>query len=163
MNNKFNLLGDQNKLPNELQTKSIGDTFLYNKNIKFYSDALTKYIVASEEVDKNSPAMDDIKYLVKKNQITNYLNKVLDSNLVKFLKPTKPMSKAFKVITAKDIKSDGKPKVFIDVSDLFILENGVYRCRNIDILIAYLISAGNQMIYYTDPKRLLMKDGIISY
>lgn len=143
-------------------TKSYGDSYLYNKNLKSYDAKLIDFIMKADKIDKTDTAFEDIRYDVKKRQITSYLAKVMDSNAIILLYQAMPLPKAFKVFAANDIKGDGKVKIFIDTSDIFNKVNGKWTCNNIDIFIAYLVSAMNQRIYYADPKRLLMKDGIIS-
>lgn len=148
--------------PNQINTKSYADTYLYNINSNVYEKKLMEFIMKAEQVNKDDSAFDDIRYEVKKRQITNYLTKVLDSKSVVLMYQAMPLSRAFKVFAAMDVKSDGKLKVFIDTSDIFNFVNGKWVCNNIDIFIAYLVSAMNQVIYYIDPKRLVMRDGIIS-
>lgn len=137
--------------------KSFATTYLYS--LGNYEDKMINYIMTAEQVNKLDPSFEDIKYEVKKRNISNALNKILDSKNVILMLPTTPMPKAFKVITAKDVKGDGKLKVFIDC-DVIKKVDGQYKCNNVDILIAYLVSAMNQFIYYNDPKRLIMREEI---
>ena len=116
----------------------------------------------ADQINKADSSFDDIKYEVKKRQVTNSLVKILDSKMVILLMRAEPLPKAFKVFTAKDVKSDGKMKVFIDCSGLINFIDGRYSCNNIDILIAYLLSAMNQYIYYVDPNRIVMNSNIIT-
>ena len=71
--------------------------------------------------------------------------------------PLKPMSRAFKVLAAKDIKEDGSTKVFIDVSGLITFVNNEYTIKNtnVEIFISYLACALNTIIYHTDPKIII--------
>lgn len=147
---------------NHFKTKSFGDTYIYNINEAMYQKKITEYIMQANQINKLNENFEDIRYDVKKRQMTNYLTKVLDSKNVILMNQAMPLPKAFKVMAANDIKGDGSLKIFIDTSDIFVLNNGKWVCNNIDILIAYLISATNQVIYYADPKRLLMTDSIIS-
>lgn len=137
--------------------KSYANTYLYN--LGNYEDKIFNYIMSAEQINKLDPSFEDIKYEVKKRNISNALNKILDSKNVILLMPAAPMPKAFKVITAKDVKGDGKLKVFIDC-DVIRKIDGQYKCSNVDILIAHLLSGMNQFIYYSDPKRLIMRDEI---
>lgn len=137
--------------------KNYSNTYLYN--LTTYEDKLFNLIMKGERIDKKDPSFEDIKYEVKKRQVSNSLVKVLDSpNVVLVLSP-QPMSKAFKIFAAKDVKEDNKLKVFIE-ADVIRKVDGVYKCHNVDILVAYLVSALNTFIYYADPKRLIMRDEI---
>lgn len=140
--------------------KTYASTFLYNKGN--YEKNLVNFIMTAEEIDKDGEAFKDIKFDVKRRQIDNCLIKVLESNNVKLMIHPVPLPKAFKVFVATDIKSsDKKMKVFIDCSEIVKFNDGIYRCNNIDILIAYLVSAINNLIYYADPKRIIMRREII--
>lgn len=132
--------------------KTLNQTYLYSKYPE-YEKMLYTFLMSSEEVRKKDPAFDDIRYEVKKRQISHALINVLDSNKVILLIPNKPLPRSFKVFAAKDIKGDKQLKVFIDCSNLITFKNGVYTCNNVDILIAYIVNAMISMIYYIDEKR----------
>jgi len=140
-------------------TKNYSNTYLYN--LGQYEKKIFEFIMNSDVIDTDGDAFSDIVYEVKKRQVSNSLVKVLMSKNIILLKSENPLPKAFKVFAASDIKSgDKKLKIFID-ADVINLVDGKYTCGNIDIFIAYLVSALNTMIYYMDSKRLLMKTEII--
>lgn len=141
-------------------TKSFANTYLYSKASMQYEKRLMDFIMKAEQVNKLDPSFEDIKYEVKKRQVSNSLVKVLESNQVILMIQDIPLPKAFKVFCAKDIKGDGKMKIFID-ADVIKKVEGKYKCINVDILVAYLVSAMNTRIYYSDPKRLIMREEII--
>lgn len=141
------------------KVKNYSNTYLYG--IGNYEKKIFEFIMKSDVIDKESDVFADIAYEVKKRQVSSSLIKVLNSKHVVLLKSNTPLPKAFKVFAANDVKSgDKKLKVFID-ADVIKFVDGKYVCNNIDILIAYLVSALNTMIYYKDSKRLLMKTEII--
>ncbi len=140
--------------------KNYSNTYQYGMT-ENYEKKLFEFIMKADQINKAEESFDDIRYEVKKRQVTSTLVKALDSKNIILLTKPEPLPKAFKVFTAKDIKGDGKLKVFIDCSSLIYLDNGRYRCNNIDILIAYLLSAMNQLIYYADPNRIIMNQAII--
>lgn len=142
-------------------TKSFANTYLYSMANNQYEKKIFDFIMTAEEVNKLDPSFDDIKYDVKKRQVNNALVKVLESKSVVLLLQTVPLPKAFKVFVAKDVKGDGKMKVFID-ADIIKKIDGKYKCTNVDILVAYLVSAMNSLIYYTDPKRIIMREEVIN-
>lgn len=145
--------------------KGYSETYLYHMNNMNYEKELVQYIMKAEEIDKSDSSFEDIRFDVKRRQISNSLLKVLDSKNVKLMKYVKPLPKSFKVFVAKDIKGDKQLKVFIDADVIHVngeSTNGIYKCSNIDILISYLVSGMNALIYYSDPKRLVMNSTIIS-
>lgn len=141
-------------------TKTFAGTYLYNVSSEQYEKRIMDFMMKGEEINKLDPSFEDIKYEVKKRQVSNSLIKVLESSQVILLLHDIPLPKAFKVFCAKDIKGDKKMKIFID-ADVIKKVDGKYKCMNIDILIAYLVSAMNTRIYYADPKRLIMREEII--
>lgn len=148
----------------EIIPKTYSNTFLYNKANLEYEKNLFHFIMKAERIDKSSEEFEDIKYDVKRRQITNSLLKVLESPNTILLSNPAPLPKAFKVFVAKDVKGGGKDlKLFIDTSEILKKVNGKWKCHNIDILIAYLLSGMDQFIYYKDPKRVVMNSDIILY
>ena len=141
--------------------KNYDSSFLYGK--ANYGKQLYEYIIKSERIDKNSKAFDDIRYIVKRNQITSCLSLLLDRESIILMMPNKPMPKAFKVFAGKDIKEDKHTKVFIDCSDVFKLQNGNYTIKNNDInrFISYLSCALNTLIYHVDPSIILNNNQMI--
>lgn len=142
--------------------KSFADTFLYYKGD--YEKNIFKFLVGSERLDKNANSFEEIRYEVKKQQITSSLIKVLDSNNIILMINNTPMPRAFKVFVGTDPK-DKKIKSFIDVSEIISSNNGEYtfQRKSINILIAYLTSAMNSMIYHTEPNRIIGNSTIIKY
>lgn len=128
--------------------KSYSQTYLYSK-YSDYEKNIFKFLMNAEQISKADNGFDDIKYEVKKRQISNSLIRVLESKNVILLSSHEPLPKAFRVFVAKDIKT-GKHdvKTFIDCSGLIVkTDKGYYTCTNVDILIAYLINAANSTIY----------------
>lgn len=142
----------------DAKIKNFGDSYLYNKSNTEIEKSLMKFMMSSEIVDKTNKSFDDIKYEIKRRQVTSSLLKVLMSEHIILLKNNVELSRAFKVFAAKDIISgDNKTKVFIDVTNIIKSDNGVYsvNSRNVDILVSYLLNAMNTFIYYVQPNRLL--------
>lgn len=147
--------------------KTYAGTYLYSKYHE-YEEKIYTFLMTGTEIDKNTDSFDDIKYEVKKRQISNSLFKILESKSVILIQGKEPMSKAFKVFCAKDVKGPRKDKmkVFIDVTNIINIneKTGKYECRgnNIDILISYLVSAMHTYIYYVDENRIINDGKIIS-
>jgi len=136
--------------------KNFGDSYLYN--IGKFEKSLIKYMMSAEVIDKSHPSFEDIKYEVKRRQVTSSLLKVLMSDGVILLKGNIGLSRAFKVFEAKDIISgDKRNKTFIDVTDIIKSKEGHYSIdsKNVDKLIAHLLNAMNTYIYWVAPNKLL--------
>lgn len=150
-------------VPNAIPIKTYSSTFLYGKANLQYEKHIMEFILKGERINKNTDAFADVKYDVKRRQVSNSIIKVLESDMIVLVHNNMPMPKAFKVFADRDIKDKSRPlRAFIDVSDLMKMVDGKWVCGNVDILIAYLISAMDQVIYYKDPKRLLMSGDIIN-
>lgn len=134
--------------------KNFASTYLYSKYNQ-YEQQTIDFILKAERIDQNLPEFEDIVYEVKKRAVSPALVKVLSSSNVVLMRSAKPLSKAFKVFCAKDIKNDGQMRVFIDVSGIIRMDekSGKYVCgRNeIDIFVSYLVDAMSTFIYYS-PK-----------
>lgn len=147
--------------------KTYAGTYLYGQYNE-YEKQIFSFLMSSIEIDKDTSEFDDIKYEVKKRQVSNSLVKVLESKEVVLLSNNKPLSKAFKVFCAKDLKGPkkNKMKVFIDCSNIIKIDNstGKWACKgnNIDIFISYLVSAMNTFIYYADEARYTSNSKIMS-
>lgn len=145
--------------------KTYAATYLYSKYSE-YEKQLFTFIMNGTEIDKNTESFDDIKYEVKKRQVSSSLVKLLDSKKVILIVNETPLPKSFKVFCAKDIKGPkkNKLKVFIDCSNILTKDKstGRYVCRgsNIDIFISYLVSAMHTYIYYADESRFVSNSQI---
>lgn len=141
-------------------TKTLGNTFLYTK-FNDYEKTLFNFIMNAEVVDKANESFNDLKYEIRKHQISNSLVKVLASNNVLLLIGQKQLPKAFKVFAAKDIKGDRKMKVFIDCTGVINYSDNKYVCVEPSILISYLVNAMMTLIYHADSNRIRMNSGIV--
>jgi hypothetical protein len=143
--------------------KNYSNTYLYSQGN--YEKKIFEFIMRGEQINKEDSSFDDIRYEVKKRQVASCLIKVLDSKNVILLRANEAMPRAFKVFAAKDIKAGETAglKIFIDVTEIIKFTNGrySYNHNDIDVLVSYLLSALNHIIYYSDPKRILMNASII--
>lgn len=135
--------------------KTYAATYLYGQYSEYEKQTLS-FMMSSSEIDKDTEDFDDIKYEVKKRQVSNSLVKVLEMKDVILLTNDIPLSKAFKVFCARDIKgpNKNKMKVFIDCSNIIKkdLKSGRFVCKgnNIDIFISYLVDAMITKLYYAN-------------
>lgn len=146
----------------EAKVKNFGDSYLYKTGN--FEKTLMQFMMSAEIIDKNHPSFEDIKYEVKRRQVTSSLMKVLMSDNIILLKNNIGLSRAFKVFAAKDIISgDKKTKVFIDVTDIIKSTDGSYsiESRNVDILVSHILNAMNTFIYWVQPERLLNNTALV--
>lgn len=127
--------------------KMLNNSYLYQKYPE-YEKAILKFLYNGQKIDTEGDDFEDIRYDVKKRQISNALAKVLTSKNVVLITETESLPKQLKVFVAKDIKGDRKHKIFIDCTDLIHKVDGEYVCRNTDVLIAYLVNAMTCLVYY---------------
>lgn len=143
--------------------KNISDTYLYSISDQ-YQKNIMRMVLDSTRLDKESDNFKDIAYDVKRRSKANVISNVLNSPNVVFLYSTLPMPRAMKVFSCRDLKQgkDAKYKVFVDVSDITIFNNGVFKITQIDILIAYLNTALVHLLYFQDKKLLLMNSNVVN-
>lgn len=147
--------------------KTYSATHLYSQYGE-YEKQIFSFIMNGTELDKNTDAFDDIKYEVKRRNVSTSLVKILESREVIIMTGPKPLPKAFKVFCAKDLKGPDKKKmkVFIDVTNIVKVDDktGRYVCKgnDVDIFISYLVSAMHTFIYYADEKRITNNSKIAS-
>ena len=141
--------------------KQTSDSYLYQ--IADYNKEIFNYLMRADRINKNSDAFAEIAYDVKMRQVSSVILKVLMNNKVELLIDTKGISRAFKVIYCRDVKSKNKDdrKVFIDCTGLIEYKNGVYRCKDIPKLISYLITGMTYIIYYVRPEAILKNATIV--
>ena len=146
----------------KIAIKNYDSSFLYGK--ASYGKMLYEYIIKSERIDKSSSEFDDIKYIIKRNQITSCLSSLLERDSIVLTLPTKPMPRAFKVVAMKDIKEDKLTKVFVDCSEVIKYNNGSYTIKNSDInkMISYLACALNTLIYHAKPSIILNNNQMVT-
>lgn len=144
------------------KVKNFSDTYVYNKTD--IEKKLFEYMMTCEYVDRSNPSYKDLEYDIKRRQITTSLIKILSSNGVKLCIGNTALPRAFKVMVAKDIRGDKSLKVFIDVTDIISLKDGnyVYRSQDLSILMAYLLTAMNSKIYYTDISKVNNRNAMVT-
>ena len=142
--------------------KNYDQSFLYGK--ADYGKELFQYIMSANRVDKNHPGFENIRYLIKRNQITACLGDLLDRQSIILMLPNKPLPRAFKVFAGKDIKEDKATKVFIDCSEIIRFQNNEYVIKQMDIekLISYMSCTLNTLIYHVNPSILLNNSQIVN-
>ncbi len=143
--------------------KTYSQTYLYKKYTE-YDKNLYKFIMSANRIDVNSPEFEDIIFDLKRQNINDFIIKILKSeNTVIGINVGKSLPKALKTFVAKDVKEDkNKKKVFIDVTDCIVYKNGKYTTNHIEWIVSYLINAATSYIYTLDEKRLINNSSIIN-
>lgn len=141
--------------------KDFSNSYLYSMTPSI-EKKIFEFIMEAEEIDKDSEAFSDLRSDLKRRQVTNSLIKVVDSKNIILMISKNPLPKAFKVFCATDVKGDNKKKIFVDCSEIVRFKDGIYKCRDIDIFVAYMVSAMTSRIYYVDPMRIVTNAGIIN-
>ena len=137
-----------------ITAKNYNMSYLYNK-VPGYSETLTTAIMTSERIDVNTEKFEPVVIDTKRRQTTSILVDVLKSPNIVFIMPTKSLPSAFNVFAAKDLKTDNKLKVFVDISLTITEKDGFYVPKKIDEFVAQLVDAMIFLIYYADPDRLI--------
>lgn len=146
----------------EEKGKSIFNTYLYNK-VESYETNIIRFIMEAERIDTSSEAFADLLYDIKRRCINNSLIKVLLSKNIVLCVSNNPLTTAFKVFSTTDLKDKQKgTKVFVDVSKIIYMNNGIWTCdmKKIDVIVSYLVSAACQRIYYGATERFT-RDSIV--
>lgn len=143
--------------------KKLNETYLYNVT-DVYRVQMTKAILESERFETTGDSFATIRYDVSRRQTNAVVSKILTNPDVVLIRPQMPLPRALKVFTVRDIKDPKKPmKVFIDVSEIIQdRKDGTYHVVGTDKLVAYLTSALVQLIYNTEPMRLISNTSMIS-
>lgn len=145
--------------------KTYANTYLF-KQYSEYEKKMYEFIMTAERIDTNSAEFADILYDFKRRNISDSLLKIITSkNVILGFSNGKPLPKAFKAFTAKDVKEDkNSTKVFIDVTDCILYKNGQYVCGKLEWLTSYIINGMVSYIYAMSENRLtgnasVLKDG----
>ena len=140
--------------------KTYSDTYLFKKYPN-YNKELLKFLMGADRIDKDSTAFEDIAYDIKRRQVSNAITKVMMSkNTVLGINAT-PLPKAFKAVVADDIKTDKKPRIFIDVTDCVSMKDGKYICKSPDWIISYIIDGMTAFIYRMQQNKLINNQTIL--
>jgi len=139
--------------------KTFTDSYLYRN--ADYSKGIFDYIMTSEVIDKDSDSFSDILYQVKIRQTNPVLMKVLQSDKIVLCIGKKPMPRPFKVFRAANVrKSNKEKKVYIDCTDIIVTDGGLYKCKNIAILLSYIIDAMSYVLYFEVPNKVIMNNAL---
>lgn len=144
--------------------KNFSDTYIYGYGN--YEKELVEFVVMGTYLDKNNEGFKDLVADVKRQRISESLAKVLESNNTILVVGAKPMPRAFKAFVAKDMKGDKTSlKLYIDMTSLIDISGAKYeyKASHINVIISYLLSGMNSMIYYVQPSSIVNNSTILKY
>lgn len=135
--------------------KNLNDTYLYSLTDNYQKNIL-RYVLQAERLDKKDERFKDLVHDISRRQFSSVVTTILRHPDVILMVSKIPLDKSSKVLCAKDLKqgSGAGLKVFIDCSDIIRIADDGYRCWKPDVLVSYLITAMDQLIYYTAPARI---------
>lgn len=139
----------------------ISKCYLYSK-MNGYTKVMADAILHAKRIDRNTTEFaEDVGLEIKRSKAPIYLLKILNSKNTHLLQPENPLPKPIRVFAAKDIKGNKKINAFIDISNI-ITETNNNRCKvNTSVLIAYLLSAKHNMMYYGIPGAFSNKSQLV--
>lgn len=148
------------------QFKTINQTYLFNIYKKEYEESIVNFAKATTIIDTKSKEFEDIAYDVKKRQIGSFLVDMMHHQSIKLcITESKgaTLNRSMRVLTAKDIKGgSGKYVIYVDCTGIISKENNRFECKEVDKLIALLLDASVNLIYFSSyGARLTGKADII--
>lgn len=139
----------------------ISSCYLYSK-MTGYTKVMANAILNARRIDKDTTEFaEDVGLEIKRSKAPIYLLKILTSKNTHLLLPEDPMPKPIRVFAAKDIKGNKKMNAFIDCSSIITEANNNRYKVNPSILIAYLLSAKHNMMYYGIPGAFSTKSQLV--
>ena len=143
--------------------KTYDDTFLFSipEQRLAHHNHITEFMIKSDRVENKRAdnfrgVIEDIRRYQKSSIIYHVL---MRDDVILCMNPVE-MPATFKVFIAKDPKSGGNKKLFIDVSGIIEFKNNAYICKNIQRLITYLFDAIPWLLYEYEPESLLNNSNI---
>ena len=126
-------------------TKTVDKCFIYKENKENFNKNIAECLLHSSVIDTSSKKFDDLRYEIKRRQISKFVCEIIDNPRVKLIICKKAMPRMLKILTAKDIKKlTGNANnyiTYVDVTGIIEEDSGKFVCDRIDILIALLFAA----------------------
>ena len=133
----------------QLNFKIINETFIFSQYKDEYEKSVLNFIKGGKVIDVHSEAFADIAYDVKKTQVGSFLISAMESKQIVLYTSTHPLNRSTRVLTAKDIKGGtGKYLIYVDCTQIIDFEGGKYKCNNVKQLVAHLLEASVNMMYF---------------
>lgn len=142
--------------------KMINETYIFSMYKDEYEKSVLEFIKGGTEIDVKSDAFADIAYDVKKTQVGSFILTAMNSDAIKLYISNRPMNRSTRVLTAKDIKGNtGKYKVYVDCTQIIDFDKGVYKCNNTKQLIAHLLEAAVNVMYFSGYNNVISNTNIV--
>lgn len=139
----------------------ISKCYLYSK-MNGYTKVMADAILHAKRIDRNTTEFaEDVGLEIKRSKAPIYLLKILNSKNTHLIQPENPLPKPIRVFAAKDIKGNKKINAFIDISNIITQTNNNRYKVNTSVLIAYLLSAKHNMMYYGIPGAFSNKSQLV--
>lgn len=146
----------------QVSAKLINETFIFSQYKDKYEKSILNFIKGGKIIDVYSEAFADIAYDIKKTQVNSFVLSAMQSKQIVLYTSTHPMNRSTRVLTAKDIKNGGnKYIVYIDCTQIIDFENGIYKCNDIRQLIAHLIEAAVNVMYFSGYSNIISRLDLI--
>lgn len=154
----------------DFKMKTYKDSYLYNAKTVAGESAdqnnkeLLNFITKCHRIDKKSPAFNGVVEDIKRQQSSAYLISVLYNPYVVLCIGDNQLPRAFQVFDAKDSKSGGEARVFVDLTGRVEFKDGYYIAKRneLDKICALLIDAMIYLLYRHYPISLVNNGNIIS-
>ena len=139
----------------------ISQCYLYSK-MNGYTKVMANAILNAKRIDRNTTEFaEDVGLEIKRSKAPVYLLKILTSKNTHLIQPENPLPKPIRVFAAKDLKGNKKINAFIDISNIIAETNNNRYKVNTSVLIAYLLSAKHNMMYYGIPGAFSSKSQLV--
>lgn len=139
----------------------ISKCYLYSK-MNGYTKLMADAILHAKRIDRNTTEFaEDVGLEIKRSKAPVYLLKIMTSKNTHLIQPENPLPKPIRVFAAKDLKGSKKINAFIDISNIISEANNNRYKVNTSILIAYLLSAKHNMMYYGIPGAFSNKSQLV--
>lgn len=153
-----------NEARGNMKAKSYKDSYLFS--MAKVGNEITNFLLSAHRVDKTNASFEEIRYEVKHQQVTSTLYTMLNKDNVILLIGERPLPRSLKVFLAADPKDPNRAgRIFIDVTEIILFENNAYTMPRKfgTIIVSYLLSAMNIMIYHVQPDRMVGNATVMKY
>lgn len=140
--------------------RSYDGSFLFNQQVEKHNRNIAQFIIKAGRIEKFSDAFKGIIEDIKRQQNTSILYTILMSNKIVLCIHNYEMPAAFKVFSARDIRFDKQPKIFIDCTGIIEFKDNYFYCKKIDILVTYLFNAMGYLLYNEHPNMTVSNSNI---
>lgn len=146
-----------------IKKKTYDDTFLFSipDEMQKHHRHLAEFMLKADRIEnKKADNFAGVIQDIRRYQTSSIIYNILRRDDVIICTCDVELPPAFKVFMAKDPKSNGARKVFIDASGLIEIKNGLYICKNVSKLTTYIFQAIPWLLYEYEPASFLNNSNI---